>query len=88
MPFISQGPAVKGSQMWIQKLVDEKPDLLTSLIRTHLNLPDTDTIAWLSPLAADGYAEYRDQAFLELMNIELPNVSPSHFWPSKWGSQR
>jgi len=70
MPRISQGPAVKGSQKWIQKLVNKNPDLLTSLIRTELNLPDTDTISWLSPLAEDGYAEYRDQAFLDLLNIK------------------
>ncbi len=28
MPRIQQGPGVKGSQKWIQKLVNEKPDLL------------------------------------------------------------
>jgi hypothetical protein len=34
MPRGPQGPAVKGSQKWIQKLVDQEPDLLASLIRT------------------------------------------------------
>ena len=29
MPRINQVPAVKGSQKWIQKLVNEKPDLLS-----------------------------------------------------------
>ena len=43
MPRIEQGHVVKGSQKWIKKLVNEKPDLITSLIRTHLNLPDNDT---------------------------------------------
>jgi len=33
MPRIEQGPAIKGSQKWIQRLVDEKPDILNSLIR-------------------------------------------------------
>ena len=28
MPRILKGPAVKGSQKWIQKLINEKPDLL------------------------------------------------------------
>jgi hypothetical protein len=83
MPRIQQGPGVKGSQKWIQKLLNEKPDLLTSLIRTRLNLPDTDNITWLSPLAEDGYAEYQDQAFLDLLNIKLPKVSLSDFWPSR-----
>jgi len=70
MPSISQGPAVKGSQRWIQKLVNEKPNLLTSLIRTRLKFRDTDNITWLSPIAEDGYAEYQDQAFLDLLNIK------------------
>ena len=83
MPRIQQGPGVKGSQKWIQKLVSEKPDLLNSLIRAQLNLPDTDKITWLSPLAEDGYAEYQDQAFLDLLGIKLPKVSLSDFWPSR-----
>jgi len=71
MPRVPQGPGVKGSQKWIQKLVNEKPDLLNSLIRTKLDLPDTDTITWLSPLAEDGYAAYQDQAFFDLLGIKL-----------------
>jgi len=66
MPRIPQGPGVKGSQKWIQKLVNEKPNILNSLIRTKLDLPDTDTIPWRSPLVEDEYAEYRDQTFLDL----------------------
>ena len=83
MPRITQGHAVKGSQKWIQKLVNERPDLLNSLIIAQFNLPDTDAITWHSPIAEDGYAEYRDQAFIDLPNIKLPNVSLSDFWPSK-----
>ena len=83
MPSVEQGPALKGSQKWIQKLVNERPDLLTSLISTQFDLPDTDTITWLSLIAGDGYAEYQDQAFLDLLNIKLPNVSLSDFWPSR-----
>jgi len=83
MPRISQGPAVKGSQKWIQNLVNERPDLLNSLIRTQFNLPDTDTITWLSPVAEDGYAEYHDQAFLDLLGIKLSKVLLSDFWPLK-----
>jgi len=64
MPRISQGFAVKGSQKWIQKLLNEKPDLLTPLIRSQLDLPDTDTITWCSPLPEDRYAEYPDEGFL------------------------
>jgi len=81
MPRISQIPAIKGSQKWIQKLVNEKPDLLNSLIRTQINFPVTDTIIWHSPIAEDGFAEYRDQAFLDLLDITLIKVPLSDFWP-------
>ena len=83
MPRICQSPAVRGSQKWIQKLVNERPDLLTSFTRTQLDLPNTDTITWLSPIADDEYAEYQDQAFLDLLGIKLANVSLSDFWPSR-----
>ena len=83
MPRIQQGHGVKGSQKWIQKLVNEKSDLLNSLIKIQLNLSDTDTITWLSPLAEDGYSEYQDQAFLDLLNITLSKISLSDFWPLK-----
>jgi hypothetical protein len=81
MPRIQQGHGVKGSQKWIQKLINEKPDLFNSLIRTKLDLRDTSTITWLSPIAEDGYAEYRDQAFLDLLDITLIKVPLSDFWP-------
>jgi len=80
---IPQHPAAKGSQKWIQKLVTEEPQLLNSPIRTQLDLPDTEKITWLSPIADDEYAEYQDQAFLELLGIRLPKVSLSDFWPSR-----
>jgi hypothetical protein len=80
---IPQHLAAKGSQKWIQKLVNEKPDLLNSPIRTQLDLPDTEKITWLSPLADDEYAEYQDQAFLDLLGIKLTKVSLSDFWPSR-----
>ena len=83
MPRISQVPSIKGSQKWIQKLVNEKPDLLNSLIRTQLDLPETDTITWVSPTAEDGYAEYQDQAFFDLLDIKLSKISLSDFWPSR-----
>jgi hypothetical protein len=80
---IPQHRAVKGSQKWIQKLIKVKPNLLNSPIRTQLGLQGTERITWLSPLAHDEYAEYQDQAFLDLLGIKLTNVSLSDFWPSR-----
>lgn len=83
MPRIQQGSGVKGSQKWIQELINEKPNLLNSQIRTQINLSDTDKITWLSPLAGDEYAEYQDQAFHDLLDITLTKVPLSDFWPLK-----
>ena len=83
MSRIPQHLAAKGSQKWIQKLINEKPDLLTSPIGTQLDLPGTEIITWLSPIADDEYSEYQDQAFLDLLGIKLSKVSLSDFWPSR-----
>ena len=81
MPRIPQGRAQKGSQKWIQKVINENPELINSRIRTQLDLPGTENVSWYSPLAEDEFAEYQDQAFLDLLDIKLPKVSLSHFWP-------
>jgi len=67
--------AKKGSQKWLQVVVNETPDVLNAQIITQLKLLQTETITWLSPLAADDFAEYQDQTFLDLLQIKLPNVS-------------
>jgi len=48
MPRIPQGTAVKGSQQWLRKLVNEKPDLLSFIIRTQLYLTSDEEIYWNS----------------------------------------
>jgi len=57
MTRIPQGPGVKASQKCIQKLVNEKPDLLNLLIRTQIDLPSNEEIHWPSPVAEDEFAE-------------------------------
>jgi hypothetical protein len=76
-----QAEAIRGSQRWIQKLINEKPHLLNSLIKSRKFISENDEIQWMSPLKEDGYAEYRDEAFLELLNINLKLYSLKDFWP-------
>jgi hypothetical protein len=38
-------------------------------------------VEWRSPLADDGYAEYRDQAFLDRLGITPPKRRLEDFWP-------
>jgi len=75
MPRIQQGSAVRGSQKWIQKLVNERPDLLNSLIRTQLGLPSNEEIHWLSPIAEDGYV-MGDVGAADKAAIQLVKVQP------------
>lgn len=84
-----QEPGVRGSQKWIQKLINEKPERLNYSIEASLNLPSKRmpiaerAIRWLSPLKDDKFAEYRDQAFLDKLSITLEKYPLSTFWPNR-----
>lgn len=75
-----QPEAKRGSQKWIQKLINEKSSLLDSKLGAILG---EGKIQWLSPLKSDDYAEYRDGAFLDLLGVKLDVVSLSEFWPDR-----
>ena len=75
-----QSEAQRGSQKWLQKLINEKSSLLDSRLVAILG---EDTIQWLSPLKRDNYAEYRDEAVLELLGVRLDVVSLTKFWPNR-----
>jgi hypothetical protein len=72
MGRIKQQRSSRGSQRWIQELVDNYPDTLEKAI----NIGHID---WLSPRADREYAEYRDEAFLELLEIKPSKRSLSSF---------
>jgi len=81
MSRFPQKAGLKGSQKWIQKLVNGEPELLNAEIIKHLALSDEESISWVSPRAEDDFAEYRDEAFLNLLGLKLPKVPLSDFWP-------
>ncbi len=84
--------ANRGSRRWLQVLVNCRPGLLNDAIAASLPERPGD-IDWRSPLAADHYAEYRDQTFLDRLasssNYREPS-RPQHdlsdFWP-RFGPQ-
>jgi hypothetical protein len=78
--------ATKGSQKWIQALINEKQHILNSHLRQNLNLAEDEEIQWISPLKEDDFAEYRDQAVLEKLGINLQSHLLDDFWP-KGGPQ-
>jgi len=77
-----QLPAQKGSQMWIQKFVNESPELFDSKIWVELGMPENEKISWLSPLEEDEFAEYRDIQFLKLLGAKTEKPLED-FWPSR-----
>lgn len=70
----------KGSKKWIQKLVNEKSEILNNYLR-QLHFLANEEARWLSPRKEDDYAEYRDQDFINTLGIELKGVPLSCFWP-------
>ena len=90
---ITDPPAAnRGSRRWLQVLVNCRPKFLNEAIAARLPEQPGD-IDWRSPLAADHYAEYRDQTFLDRLASSEHYRQPSgpqqnlaDFWP-RFGPQ-
>ncbi len=52
-------------------------------IKNFIGADKKQKIEWLSPKADDDYAEYRDQAFLDLLRIKLTKTKLKDFWPTR-----
>lgn len=76
-------PANRGSQKWLQTAVNEKRAILNSAILQQFTEANHQTIEWLSPIKSDDYAEYKDNNFLQRLNINLSDRSLVSFWPQR-----
>ncbi len=76
--------AKKGSTKWLQRAVNDHPDLLGSRVASFL-LPNPSNIEWFSPIECDEYAEYSDQRFIDLLDLELRSCPLARFWPTRGG---
>ena len=72
---IEQPEGTRGSLKWIQRAVQEHPQLLQPSA--------VSPIRWLSPLREDGFAEYRDGAFLDLIGQGHLQAELRDFWPQR-----
>jgi hypothetical protein len=77
----SLGKAEKGSQKWIQKLINENESIISGQLKQSLSLPPDEKIDWLSPLEKENYAEYYDEAFLEKLGLSALFPALQEFWP-------
>lgn len=70
----------RGSLKDIQVLVNDHPALFTKYIKDKLDIQSKD-IEWVSPLAKDDFAEYRDGDFLNRVGINQLKIPLHDFWP-------
>lgn len=65
-----------------QLYVNRRTDELDAAIRRGFPDLGDATIEWRSPLAADGYAEYWDKAFLDRVDLGHHAAELKAFWPT------
>ena len=83
MGRVKQPKGNKGSLKWTQVLINEYPSILNKQINKFFNRDLDLPIEWLSPRADDDYAEYRDEAFLNLLEIKQTKTKLRNFWPDR-----
>ena len=86
MSIHPQRPGTKGSLKHIQHLVNVFPGLLENEVNRLLPPNQRGPIEWVSPLAANQYAEYRDGDFLRVLGLAGHEAELARFWP-KHGPQ-
>lgn len=78
-----QSKDARGSLKWTQVVVNECPELINRPLRENCMLSSDAQISWLSPVQSDDFAEYRDQAFLQLLGVQLEKRPLETFWPNR-----
>ena len=74
MPRRQQKVGTKGSQKWMQVLVNQYPSVLQEALQIG-------PVTWLSPLASDEFAEYWDGSFLDVLGAPELCDQLYGFWP-------
>jgi hypothetical protein len=80
---IEQREGTKGSLKFIQQLITRKPAHLAQHLATIGVIPSGAPVMWLSPLAEDQWAEYRDEAFLQRIGHPALAADLKSFWPAR-----
>jgi len=76
------GRANKGSQFWLQNIVNDCPDYFNDIIKSYIPTLSGLDIIWKSPLASEGYKEYQDAEFLKVLGLKGDIVDELlDFWP-------
>jgi hypothetical protein len=81
MSRFTQKAGTRGSLKWIQGAVNADPPALDADILKYI--PAASRIEWKSPIENDGYAEYRDAAFLERLGLSKLADDLRGWWPER-----
>jgi hypothetical protein len=81
MGGVQQPEGTKGSLKWMQIAVNDRPDVLNDAIRRASGI--VGPVTWKSPRRSDGYAEYRDAAFLQQIDCGHLGGALDEFWPQR-----
>lgn len=79
-----KGPAKAGSRLQTQRYVNEAPERINEAILASLvdGPPGGGKIWWTSPLVSEDFAEYRDEQFLDALDLgHLTKELVGGFWP-------
>jgi hypothetical protein len=78
------GLVQKGSQYWLQIAITYSPSILDSAFRKAGVIAHDEMIDWRSPIAADNFKEYQDDASFQKLGItNFPQKPLADFWPPK-----
>jgi len=83
MQRADQPQAQRGSKMLLRRLANKRPEIFLRELKQAKFAPRITQITWLSPLKADGYAEYRDGRFLKAIDCTYLGESLRQFWPRR-----
>lgn len=75
--------ALRGSQRWLQLLINERPELVDAQLLPLLGAPPRTAIDWRSPLRAHGFREYRDEESLRRLDAPALRTALGRFWPRR-----
>jgi hypothetical protein len=80
---VPQPRGSKGSLRWIQGIGEDASHPVSVGTRIQLQIPEAIVLNWLSPRAADDYAEYRDASALDLLGLGRLRAQLADFWPER-----
>lgn len=80
---VKQKVGVKGSLKFLQILINDYQNLIKDELSKKLKSVKKDDIEWVSPLKSDDFSEYRDNDFLDKLNLEKHIEKLELFWPKR-----